>query len=217
MARVLIVDDDPLVRRLLGTILASDGMEVVAEASDGDEVVPAVQAHRPDVVLMDLRMARVQGVEATAAVGRLPNPPGVLVLTSFDTDDAVLRAVQAGARGFVPKDADPQDILAAVRAVAGGGAALAPRAARYLVEQVAGDAAGRHRADAEDLVALLTDRELEVARSVAAGLTNSEIAVRAFCSEATVKTHLSRAMTKLGLDNRVQLALVVDRAGLTAG
>lgn len=215
MVKVLIVDDDALVRSLLGTILSKQGIEVVAEATDGDEVVPAIQAHHPDVVLMDLRMARMQGVEATAAVCALPAPPAVLVLTSFDTDDSVLRAVRAGARGFLPKDASPSDIFDAVRAVAGGGGALAPRAARYLVDRLAGDQTDRQRAAAQGALRVLTERELEVALLVADGLTNADIAARTYCSEATVKTHLGRAMTKLDLANRVQLALAVDRAGLT--
>lgn len=214
MPRVLIVDDDALVRQLLGTILCAQGIEVVGEAADGDEVVPAVQAHRPDVVLMDLRMARTQGVEATVAVRRLPDPPAVLVLTSFDTDDSVLRAIRAGARGFLPKDASPTDIVAAVRDVAAGGGALAPRVARFVVDQMADDVDARQRTDARGLLAALTERELEIAQAVGAGLTNAEVAAKAFCSEATVKTHLGRAMGKLGLDNRVQLALVVERAGL---
>ncbi len=216
VSRVLLVDDDPLVRRLLATILTSSGIDVVGEASDGDEVVAAVQRHHPDVVLMDLRMARVQGVEATAAVVRLPGAPAVVALTAFDTDDSVLRAVRAGARGFLPKDADPEDIVAAVRAVAAGGAVVAPRAARFLVEQIAQDVAARRCADARQAVGVLTGRELEVARAVADGLTNSEIAERTYCSEATVKTYLARAMAKLAVGNRVQLALLVDRAGATA-
>ncbi len=211
----MIVDDDPLVRRLLSEILVAKGVDVVGEAADGGAVVAVVQAHHPDVVLMDLRMAKVQGVEATAAVRRLPDPPAVLVLTSFDTDDAVLRAIRAGARGFLPKDASPEEIVAAVHDVAAGGGALAPRAARFVVDQMAADVDAQQRADARDLLAVLTERELEVARAVGAGLTNAEVARRTFCSEATVKTHLGRATAKLGLDNRVQLALVVERAGLS--
>ena len=217
MARVLIVDDDALVRRLLGRILTAQGVEVVGEAADGDEAVPAVQAHRPDVVLMDLRMARMQGVEATAAVRALPDPPGVIALTSFDTDDAVFRAVRAGATGFLPKDASPEDIVAAVAAVANGGGALAPRAARYVVEQLVRDGDGGRRAQAQRALADLSDRELEVATALTAGRSNAEIAEQMFCSEATVKTYLSRAMTKLDVTNRTQLALIVDRAGVVPG
>lgn len=214
MLRVLVVDDDAMVRRLVGTILGARDIEVVAEAADGDEAVPAVQAHHPDVVLMDLRMLRMDGVEATAAVRALPGAPGVLVLTSFDTDDMVLRAIRAGAAGLLPKDASPDEIVAAVRAVADGGAALSPRAAKYVVGLVAADDAGRVQREAAAALEQLTERELEVARLLAAGLTNAEIARQTYCSEATVKTHLGRATTKLGLENRVQLAVLVERAGL---
>lgn len=217
MARVLIIDDDALVRRLLGRILTAQGVEVVGEAADGDEAVSAVQAHRPDVVLMDLRMARMQGAEATAAVRALPDAPGVIALTSFDTDDAVLRAVRAGATGFLPKDASPEDIVAAVEAVAEGGGALAPRAARYVVERLARDGDDGRRAEAQRALSSLSAREREVATALTAGRSNAEIAAQMFCSEATVKTYLSRAMAKLDVTNRTQLALIVDRASVVPG
>jgi DNA-binding NarL/FixJ family response regulator len=217
VTRVLVVDDDPLVRSLLTTILQQQGVEVVGQASDGDEVVAAVQAQHPDVVLMDLRMVRVSGVEATAAVQRLPGPPAVLVLTSFDAQDAVLAALHAGARGYLAKDADPVEIVEAVRAVAAGGSRLSDRAARAVVDHVAGDHGGQRREEARARLRALTDRELDVASAAAAGLSNSAIAARTFVSEATVKTHLNRAMTKLGLENRVQLATLVDRAELGEG
>lgn len=215
MTRVLLVDDDALVRTLLRTILEQQGLTVVGQASDGDEVVAAVQAHHPDVVLMDLRMARMSGVEATAAVQRLVDPPAVIALTSFDAHDAVLAALHAGARGYLAKDAAPAEIADAVRAIAAGGSRLSDRASRAVVDHVTADVDGRRRAEARARLEVLTDRELEVASAAAAGLSNSAIAARAFVSEATVKTHLTRAMTKLGLENRVQLATLVDRAGLT--
>ncbi|WP_246117413.1 response regulator [Cellulomonas composti] len=216
MVRVMVVDDDAMVRRLLRTILGAAGIDVVAEAADGDEVVGAIQAHHPDVVLMDLRMARVDGIRATAAVRAMREPPGVLAMTSFDTEEAILAAVHAGAAGFLAKDAEPAELVAAVRAVAAGEGALSPRAARTMVERVATDATGRGRRESRAMLEALTERELEIARGVADGLSNAEIARRSFVSEATVKSHLTQVMGKLGATNRVQVALVVDRAALPA-
>ncbi|MCL2455059.1 MAG: response regulator transcription factor [Micrococcales bacterium] len=215
MPRVLIVDDDALVRSLLRTILTQQGLDVVGDACDGDEVVAAVQAHHPDVVLMDLRMSRMSGIEATAALRRLPDPPAVIVLTSLDTRDTVLTALHHGARGYLSKDADPEEIAAAVRRVADGGTCLSDRAMGVVVDHVGADEDGRRRADALARLRVLTETEREIAVAASAGLSNAEIAAQTFRSEATVKTHLSRAMTKLGLENRVQLATLVDRAGLS--
>lgn len=211
--RVMVVDDDAMVRRLLRTILRASDLEVVAEAADGDEVVTCVQAHHPDVVLMDLRMARMDGVAATRALAAIPTAPGVIVMTSFDTEQVILDAVYAGAAGFLAKDAEPAEIVAAVRAVAAGDGALSPRAARTVMAQVsaAPGAAGR-RAAAERL-AVLSERELAVAKLVVEGLSNSDIAQRLYLSEATVKTHLSSASTKLGVTGRVQLAVILVQAG----
>ncbi|WP_220457940.1 MULTISPECIES: response regulator transcription factor [unclassified Actinotalea] len=217
MIRVLLVEDDPLVRTLLQTILEQQDLAVVGQAADGDEVVAAVQAHHPDVVLMDLRMARMSGVEATAALQRLPEPPAVIALTSFDAQDVVLAAVHAGARGYLAKDSAPEQIADAVRVVAAGGSRLSDRASRAVVDHVTADVGARRRSEALARLGALTDREQEIATAAAAGLSNAAIAARTFCSEATVKTHLNRAMTKLGLENRVQLATLVDRAGLTPG
>jgi len=209
--RVLVVDDDPMVRRLLRTILRPDDIDVVAEAADGDEVVTAVQAHHPDVVLMDLRMPRIDGVAATRAVRALPDPPGVIAMTSFDTEAVILDAVHADASGFLAKDASPDEIVSAVRAVARGEGALSPRAARVVMAQVHADPSSGVR-DAAAKVATLTERELDVARLVAQGLSNAEIAQRLFLGEATVKTHLSAATAKLGVSNRVQVAVLVSRS-----
>ncbi|MBD5785064.1 response regulator transcription factor [Cellulosimicrobium terreum] len=207
----MVVDDDAMVRRLLRTILRPDDIEVVAEASDGDEVVRGVQAHHPDVVLMDLRMPRIDGVAATRAVRALPDPPGVIAMTSFDTEQVILDAVHAGAAGFLAKDAEPAELIAAVRAVAAGEGALSPRAARTVMAQVsASGAAGRR--DAAERLAALTERELDVARLVAEGLSNADVAGRLFLGEATVKTHLASGIAKLGVTNRVQLAVVVTQA-----
>ncbi|WP_402374597.1 response regulator [Isoptericola rhizosphaerae] len=211
MVRVLVVDDDAMVRSFLRQILTKRGNDVVAEASDGDEVVPAVQAHHPDVVLMDLRMERMDGVRATAAVAALPDPPGVVAMTSFDTESTILDAVYAGAAGFLAKDAGPDELVAAVEAVASGDGALSPRAARVVMEQVAAAPTARGRREAQGMLAQLTDREREIAYCVAEGLSNIEIAGRLHLGEATVKTHLGHACHKLGV-NRVRLALLVDRA-----
>ncbi|MFF2453385.1 response regulator [Isoptericola sp. NPDC058082] len=212
MVRVMIVDDDAMVRGFLRTILTKSGLDVVAEATDGDEVVTAVQAHHPDVVLMDLRMERMDGIRATAATAALPSAPGVIAMTSFDTESAILDAVHAGAAGFLAKDSGPDELVAAVRSVAAGEGALSPRAARVVMEQVGSRPAARGRREARELLAQLTERELEIAGGVAEGLSNAQIAERLFLGEATVKTHLARATTRLGV-NRVQLALLVDRAG----
>ncbi|MET7132634.1 response regulator transcription factor [Cellulosimicrobium sp. MI9406] len=212
MIKVLVVDDDPMVRRLLRTILRPDDIEVVAEAADGDEVVPAVQAHHPDVVLMDLRMPRVDGVAATRSLRTLADPPGVIAMTSFDTEAVILDAVYAGASGFLAKDASPEEIVAAVRAVAAGDGALSPRAARTVMTQVSSAPGAAGRREAADKMATLTERELEVARLVSEGLSNAQIAQRLFLGEATVKTHLAAASSKLGVTNRVQLAVIVTQS-----
>ena len=213
--RVLVVDDDPMVRTLFGIILgASDDIEVVGEATDGDEVVTAVQAHHPDVVVMDLKMPRMGGIAATRALRALPNPPGVIAVTAFDTPALILEAVEAGVDGFLAKDASGDEITAAVRDVVAGEAALSARAQRIVLEQIHADRSGNLQRTAREQLSPLTEKELEIAEAVAEGLTNAEIAARSYVSEATVKTHLGRAMTKLGLENRVQLALVVDRARL---
>ena len=213
MLRVLVVDDDAMVRTFVGQILgAAPDIEVVGEASDGDEVVTAVQAHHPDVVVMDLKMPRMGGVAATGALRALPRPPRVVAITAFDTPGLILEAVEAGVDGFLAKDAAPDEITAAVREVAAGEAALSARAQRIVLERIHTDVSGREQRAARERLAPLTDKELEIAEAVADGLTNAQIAARAYVSEATVKTHLGRALTKLGLVNRVQLALVVDRA-----
>lgn len=208
----MVVDDDAMVRRLLRTILQASEIDVVAEAADGDEVVAVVQAHHPDVVLMDLRMARVDGVAATSAVRALPDPPGIIAMTSFDTEQVVLDAVRAGAQGFLAKDAEPGDIVAAVRAVAAGDGSLSPRAARALISQVGTDPGAATRREAAARLASLTERELDVARLLVEGLSNGEIAGRLYLGEATVKTHLSSACAKVGVANRTQLAILVAQA-----
>ncbi len=217
MIRVLVVDDDALVRAGLSMMLAgSDDVRVVAEAADGSEVEAAVDAYRPDVVLMDIRMPGVDGLAATERLRARAEAPHVIVLTTFDADEHVLRALRAGAGGFLLKDTPPPDILRAIRLVAAGEAMLSPAVTRRLIEHVAdGSDAGR-RARARELLERLTDREREVAVSIGRGSSNAEIAAELFMSVATVKAHVSRLLQKLELDNRVQIALLAHDAGVSS-
>jgi DNA-binding NarL/FixJ family response regulator len=211
--RVAIVDDDALVRA--GLIMMLDGVadiSIVGEAADGDQVMGLVDARSPDVILMDLRMPRVDGITATARVRRRPSPPEVLVLTTFDTDDHVVRALKAGASGFLLKDTPPAKIVSAVHAVANGEPAMSPQVMRRLMDRVAVEAGQHQRARAR--LAALSDRETEVVRAVAGGLSNAEIAAALFMSVATAKAHVSSILSKLDLDNRTQIALLAYDAGL---
>ena len=212
--RVLLVDDDPFVCRGLELLLESDPqISVVGAVHDGDAVTEAVQRHFPDVILMDVRMARQDGITATAALSRLPDPPKVIVLTTFDHDDILLRALDAGAAGFLLKTAAPTEIIAAVHSVASGEGALSPRSARQVVEHLQREDHLTGRRAAAELIGTLTERELDVVRLVAAGLTNAEIAARLFLGEATVKSHLASAQARLGVRNRVQVGVLVAQAG----
>jgi DNA-binding NarL/FixJ family response regulator len=215
LIRVLLVDDDPLVRAGLAMIIASaSDLLVVGEAGDGREAVDSVRAHGPEVVLMDIRMPRLDGIAATARLRALPTPPEVLVLTTFQTDAYVLDALRAGASGFLLKDTPPPEILAAVRQVAGGGTTLSPSVARTVIDHVAQSSGDERRATAEAALALVSDRERQVAVEIGRGLSNAEIAAALFLSEATVKAHVSRLLTRLDLNNRVQIAMLVYDAGL---
>ena len=216
MVRVLLVDDDALVRAALRVILSSaDDLEVVGEVDDGAGVVAAVRAHRPDVVLMDIRMARTDGITATAALRRLAAPPQVIVLTTFQADEQVMSALRAGASGFLVKDTPPAEIINAVRLVASGDAVISPSVTRTLLSHFgAGQESDRRRAASQRL-ATLTDREREVATAIGSGASNAEVAAALFLSEATVKAHVSRLFDKLDVVNRVQLAIVVHDAGLS--
>lgn len=212
--RVLLVDDDPLVCRGLELLLSADpGISVVGSVHDGDAVIEAVHGHFPDVVLMDVRMSRQDGITATAALMRLPQPPKVIVLTTFDHDDILMRALAAGAAGFLLKTAAPQEILAAVHNVAAGEGALSPRSARQVVEHLQRDDQRSVARTAEELLATLTPRELDVVRLVAQGWSNVEIARRLYLGEATVKSHLASAQARLGVRNRVQVGVLVAQAG----
>jgi DNA-binding NarL/FixJ family response regulator len=215
MIRVLLVDDDALVRSGLRMMLAgAAGLEVVGEAADGREVLGAVDTHRPDVVLMDIRMPRLDGIAATRLLAAQPDPPAVLVLTTFDADELVLRALQAGAAGFLLKDTPPAEIVRAIEHVHAGDAMLSPTVTRRLISMVAGDSDAGARAErARRLLATLSPRERDVALAVGRGQGNAEIAAALHLSVATVKGHVSRLLDKLEVDNRVQIALLVQAAG----
>ncbi|GAA1982587.1 response regulator transcription factor [Isoptericola halotolerans] len=215
---VVVVDDDPLVRAGLRLILGgAPEVEVVADAGDGAEGVEVVRRERPDVVLMDIRMPRTDGIEATRIVSQSENPPRVIVLTTFDTDDMVLQALRAGAAGFLLKDTPPDRLVAAVRAAASGEPTLSPSVMHQLIAQVSrGGAAGpdgSERHTARRRMSALTDREREVAAVLARGRSNAEIAAELFMSVPTVKTHVSRILDKLGAANRVQAAIAIHDAG----
>jgi DNA-binding NarL/FixJ family response regulator len=204
-----LVDDDPLVRRALRLLLAgAEGIEVVAEAGDGDEVPVLVREHRPDVLLVDVRMPVVDGIEAVRrlATDDDGHRPAALVLTTFESDASVLEAVRAGAVGFLLKHSPPDRIVDAVRAAAAGEPAFSPSALRALVEHVGTSSAATGPAPAID-PATLSDRELAVARAVARGLTNAEIAAELYVSSGTVKADVSALLTRLGMANRTQLAI----------
>ncbi|MER7760323.1 response regulator transcription factor [Streptomyces sp. NPDC097619] len=197
-------------------------LEVVAEAADGAQVPALVSAHAPDVVLMDIRMPGTDGLTATEALRATPGAPEVIVLTTFHADEHVLRALRAGAAGFLLKDTPPREIVEAVRRVAAGEPVLSPAVVRQLIHQVAAtgtpaaaprDPAADRAATARARLALLADREREVAVAVGRGRSNAEIARELYLSLPTVKTHVSRILAKLDLNNRVQIALIVHDAG----
>jgi DNA-binding NarL/FixJ family response regulator len=206
VTRVLIVDDQAVVRAGVARILGpEDGFEVVAECDDGDQVPAAVAEHRPDVVLMDVRMRRVDGVAATRALAATGSAPPVLVLTTFDDDDVLWGALEAGAAGFVLKDASAEDIIAATRAVAGGAAWLDPAVTERVLRRPRGTAAPSPSASAPSASAripALTDREHDVLRLMATGATNVEIARALYVSEATVKSHVGSIFSKLAVRDR---------------
>ena len=214
MIRVLLVDDDALVRSGLRIMLAgAANLDVVAEAADGGEVLGAVDLHRPDVVLMDIRMPRLDGIAATRLLVAQPDPPAVVVLTTFDADELVLRALQAGAAGFLLKDTPPAEIVRAIELVHAGDGMLSPAVTRRLISLVARDSDAAARTDhARARMATLSPREHDVALAVARGQANAEIAAALHLSVPTVKAHVSRLLDKLDVDNRVQIALLVKDA-----
>ena len=212
--KVVVVDDEPMVCAHLRTILGSAGdIEVVAEAYDGAAGVDAAVRHRPDVVLMDLRMPGVDGITAIERIGKLSEPPVVVVLTTFDADQYVLRALRAGAAGFLVKSTPPHDLIGLVRVAAEGHTVLSPAAARRLIAASTDNQPAREHA--RKLVSSLTEREAEVLACLGEGMSNSQIAHRLYLSEATVKGYVSRMLDKLGCANRTQAGLLAHDAGLT--
>ena len=211
--RVLIVDDDALVRAGLSMLLdGADNIVIAGEAADGSQVPHAVTDHTPDVVLMDIRMPGMDGLAATELLRAQPDPPEVIVLTTFEADDYVLRALRAGASGFLLKDTPPADIVRAVRAVAAGEPMLSPTITRRLIGHLT-DNQGRDRARrARQQLDRLTDREREVAIAIGLGQSNAEISRALYMSVPTVKAHVSHMLVKLEFNNRVQIALLVHDA-----
>jgi DNA-binding NarL/FixJ family response regulator len=211
--KVLLIDDDALVRAGLRIILSSaEDLEVVGEADDGVHALAAVREHRPDVVLMDIRMAQMDGITATTALRRLDAPPQVIVLTTFQADEQVMGALRAGASGFLVKDTPPAEIINAVRLVAAGDAIISPSVTRTLLSHFGDAQAAERRRAAAQRLAELTDREREVAAAIGSGASNAEVAASLFMSEATVKAHVSRLFTKLDVASRVQIAILVHDA-----
>jgi DNA-binding NarL/FixJ family response regulator len=212
---VVIIDDDALLRAGLALILggAAD-IVIVGEAGDGAEGIEVVRRSRPQVVLMDIRMPRLNGVEATRQLMSLKAPPQVLVLTTFDADEYVVRALAAGASGFLLKDTPPEAIVDAVRRIAAGEQMLSPAVLSSLIRQVTAGSTAEVEAEARGSLKALTARELEVARAVGQGRSNADIATELFMSISSVKAHVSRVLTKVGVDNRVQIAILVHDARL---
>jgi DNA-binding NarL/FixJ family response regulator len=211
--RTLVVDDQELVRGGLSAMLeARDDLEVVGEAEDGERAVELARRHAPDVVLMDIRMPRMDGIEATRRIVQLPDAPRVLILTTFDVDEYVYEAMRAGAAGFLLKDTSSSRLADGIRTVAAGEALLAPTVTRRLVEHFVRRPAPPAAPD--ETFAELTSRELDILLHVARGLSNREIASLLFLSEATVKTHVTRILAKLGLRGRVQAVVLAYERGL---
>ena len=225
--RVLVADDQEIVRTGLATILgAQDGIEVVAEAVDGRDAVEQARRLRPDVCLLDVRMPRMDGIEATRLLAGpgVADPMAVVVVTTFDLDEYVYGALQAGARGFLLKDAQPSELTAAIRAVASGEASVSPRVTRRMLELFGSRLPAEGTGDSETgedpeadaaRIDVLTDREREVFFAIAEGLSNTELAERFFLSESTVKTHVGRILQKLGLRDRVHIVILAYEQGLT--
>jgi DNA-binding NarL/FixJ family response regulator len=212
--RVLIVDDDALARSALRTILeTAEGIEVVAEAQDGEQATELAARYHPGVILMDIRMPNLDGLKAARRILASPSAAcRIVMLTTFDLDEYVYAALQAGASGFLLKDSSPERLISSVRTVADGDALLAPAITRRLIERYA--MAPRSPADADGRLSTLTPRELEVLSLIAEGLSNAEIAAQLYLSEATVKTHVSRILPKLGLRDRAQAVVLAYETGL---
>jgi DNA-binding NarL/FixJ family response regulator len=213
--RVLLADDQALVRGGFRSILGGQpDLAVVAEAADGVEALEQAARTRPDVVVMDVRMPRMDGIDATREIATLAEPPAVLVLTTFDVDEHVYDALRAGASGFLLKDAPPEDLVTAIRIVANGDAIVAPSVTRRLLDRFATRLPSVREAAPPRGLAMLTERELEVLRHVARGLSNAEIAAQLVVSETTIKTHVGNLLAKLGLRDRVQAVVFAYETGL---
>jgi DNA-binding NarL/FixJ family response regulator len=211
--RVLIVDDDALVRSGLTMMLGgADTVEVVGEAQDGSEVLGAIDRHHPDVLMLDLRMPKVDGLGALALLRGQPQPPAVIVLTTFDTDEHVLQALRQGAAGFLVKDTPPAEIVRAIELVASGESMLSPTVTRRLIDHLAADGQGDDRRRAADQLRRLSPRDMQIADAIAQGKANAVIAAELHLSVATIKSHVSAMLATLQLENRVQLALMVQDA-----
>ena len=212
--RVLIVDDDALVRSALSMLLtAAEDIAIAGEATDGSKVMDAVAAVEPDVVLMDIRMPAMDGLEATELLRGQADPPEVIVLTTFEADDYVLRALRAGASGFLLKDTPPDEVIRAVRTVAAGEPMLSPSITRRLIGHVTDGESDKRERHARKQLDTLTEREREVAIAIGLGKSNLEISHELYMSVATVKAHVSRMLEKLELNNRVQIAILAHDAG----
>ncbi|GAB2625853.1 response regulator transcription factor [Streptomyces capparidis] len=218
MIRVVVADDEPMVRAGVRAVLSADPeVEVVAEAGDGRAAVEAVQRHRPDVAVLDIRMPGTDGIAATAEIRRTVPGTAVVVLTTFGEDDYIIRALADGASGFLVKSGEPEELIAGVRAAAEGAAYLPPKVAARVVAHLAATGAGRdaaRRDGARERVARLTGREREVLALLGAGLSNAEIARRLHVVEGTVKAHVSSILSRLGVRNRAAAAVVAHEAGL---
>ena len=214
--RVLVVDDDALVRAGLAMMLAgAPDIAVIAEVGDGTEVIPAVNEHRPDVVLMDIRMPTMDGLAATERLRARRDPPAIIILTTFDTDDHILRALRVGASGFLLKHTPPPQIVSAIRQVASGEPMLSPSVLRRTMSYAAAAGSDPRRDRARAALDRLSEGERAVAALVGEGKTNGEIGTALSISVATVKAYVSRLLTKLELNNRVQVALLVHDAELS--
>jgi DNA-binding NarL/FixJ family response regulator len=210
--RVLVADDQSMVRAGFRMLLAEEAdIEVVAEAGNGLEAVEKTARFRPTVVLMDIRMPELDGLEATRRILATDDPPRILILTTFDLDDYVYDALCAGASGFVLKDDPPEQLLSAIRIVAGGDALLSPAVTKHVIDQFTRTPRHERPTQLDDL----TERELEVLRLIARGLSNAEIGEQLFISETTVKTHITHILQKLGLRDRVQAVILAYQTGLT--
>lgn len=217
MIKLLVADDEATVRAGVRAILtADDSLEVVAEAVDGHEAVEAVRRHHPDVALLDIRMPRMDGLAAAAEIRRIAPETAVVMLTTFSEDEYIARALGDGASGFLLKSGDPRELIAAVRAVAEGAAYLSPKVAHRVIAELGAGAGGRmsRTAAARERIQTLTEREREVLALLGAGMSNAEIGRRLYLVEGTVKAYVSTILTRLGVKNRVQAAVVAHEANL---